>query len=340
MKINFFLFFIMAMSGCNENSSGQSTSLPQGYKNWYIGDFRCGVYVPPSYNPSRKYPLVIYLHGHTDTMSRNIGWYHEPAALADPAIVLTPKCPVSEDGRWGDTSSQELSPMMKKVFEMLDIVKKKYNVDEDRLYIHGTSMGAIGTYAVIQKFPDMFAGGYAICGWSRREAAPQLSKVPFWAFHGEKDPVVSVEGSRGIYQAVLAYGGKQMRYTEFKGVKHDAWNYADDNKIYTWLLKQKKGAAVLHAPDKVNNVRGTIKDDNNIFLEWQKPVGASKPDNDLWYYKIYRNNRMIAEVDSDYLSYTDSLAAKTSSYEYKVSVVNYDFKESDQSAPVRVNERP
>lgn len=328
------------MSANSEHSSGQTRSLPQGYKNWYIGDFRCGVYVPPSYDPSRKYPLVIYLHGHTDTVSRNMGWYHEPAANTDPAIVLTPKCPVNEDGRWGDTSSKELSPMMKKIFEMIDLIKKKYNVDEDRLYIHGTSMGAIGTYAVIQKFPDMFAGGFAICGWSRREAAPQLSKVPFWAFHGEKDPIVPVEGSRGIYRAVLAYGGKQMRYTEFKGVKHDAWNYVDDNEIYKWLLAQKKGTVSHHIPDKVNKVRGKM-DGNIISLEWEKPAIASRPDNDLWYYKIYRNNSLIGEVDHNHVAYKDSLATShTSSYEYKVSVVNYHFKESDLSAPVRITKLP
>src|SRR5687767_9199254 len=96
MRFNRFLliFFLLTSLSC----SGQHASLPKGYKNWYIGDFRCGVFVPPSYNPSKKYPLVIYLHGHTDTVSRNIGWYHDPAALADPAIVLTPKCPRSEDG--------------------------------------------------------------------------------------------------------------------------------------------------------------------------------------------------------------------------------------------------
>ena len=330
---NSFLLIVFVLAGLTESCLGQPAYLPKSYKNWYIGDFRCGVFVPPSYNPSKKYPLVIYLHGHTDTVSRNIGWYHEPAAVADPAIVLTPKCPRSEDGRWGDTSSKELSPMMKKTFEMIDLIKKNYNIDDDRLYIHGTSMGAIGTYAVIQKFPDMFAGGYAVCGWASPSIAPQLAKVPFWAFHGDEDPIVPVDGSRGIYRAVLAHGGKQIRYTEFKGVKHDAWNYVDDNETYKWLLAQRKGAPVNRMPDKVSNVRGKVINGKSIFLEWQS---ATKADNDLWYYKIYRNNTLIGETDSNSRNFTDSLTTKNTTYDYKVSVVNYYFKESELSSGVRV----
>jgi poly(3-hydroxybutyrate) depolymerase len=312
--------------------SGQHNVLPEGYSNWYIGDFRCGVYVPPSYYPARKYPLVIYLHGHTDTVSRNIGWYHEPAALADPAIVLTPKCPVSEDGRWGDTSSKELSPMMEKTFEMIDIIRKKYNIDEQRLYIHGTSMGAIGTYAVIKKFPDMFAGAYAVCGWASRSIAPQLSRVPFWAFHGEEDPVVPVAGSRGIYEAVLSYGGKQIRYTEFKGVKHDAWNYVNDNDTYKWLLAQRKGLPDGGPPGTATDLRARVLSDKNVLLEWSPP----RDEKDLWYYKIYRDNILVGEAGNNVSSFTDLNATESNAFNYKISVVNYYFKESDQSARARV----
>lgn len=340
MEKYFFLLLLIAITGCTENCSGQSKFIQKGYKDWYIGDFRCGVYIPPSYNPSKRYPLVIYLHGKSDTVTRNIGWYHEPAALTDPAIVLSPKCPLSETGEWGNSWSSGNPPMIKKTFEMIDIIKKQYNLDMDRFYIYGISMGAIGTFGLVQKFPEMFAGGYAVCGWGAPDAAPQLSKVPFWIFHGDQDDVVPVEGSRGIYNAVVAHGGKQIRYTEFKGVKHDAWNYVNDNKTYTWLLAQKKGAAVHRPPDKVNNVRGKVKDGNNIFLEWEKPVSASNPDNDLWYYKIYRNNSMIGEVDSEYLNYTDSLIDENTVYEYKISVVNYYFKESDLSASVHVTTGP
>src|SRR5688572_4401671 len=125
---------------------------------------------------------------------------------------------------------------------MMDSIKKYYNIDESRIYVYGISMGAIGTFGLIQKFPHLFAAGYAVCGWANTSMAPQLSGIPFWLFHGEKDDVVAVEGSRGIYKAVLAYGGKQIHYTEFEGVKHDAWNYVNDKEVIKWMLKQKKNS--------------------------------------------------------------------------------------------------
>ena len=243
-----FLLLLNACAGLSQEGAGKPASIPAGYKQVFIGDFRCGVYVPPSYDPSKKYPLVIYLHGKGDTVTRNIGWYHEPAALADPCIVLSPKCPRSEIGEWGNSWSSEEPPMIRKTFEMIDLIKKQYNVDENRFYIYGISMGAIGTFGLIQKHPDLFAAGYAVCGWGNPEIAPQLSRIPFWLFHGEEDDIVPVEGSRGIYKAVLAHGGKKIRYTEFKGVKHDAWNHLNDNEIFTWLLAQKKSV--------INNAEG------------------------------------------------------------------------------------
>jgi poly(3-hydroxybutyrate) depolymerase len=329
------LLLVISLAGCTQSCSGQSASVQRGYKDWYIDDFRCGVYIPPSYDSSKKYPLVIYLHGKGDTTTRKLGWYSEPAALADPAIVLSPKCPRSETGEWGNSWTTEDPPLIKKTFAMVDLIKKQYNLDETRFYIYGISMGAIGTFGLIQKYPDMFAGGYAVCGWGNPEIAPQLSKVPFWIFHGDQDDVVPVQGSRGVYNAVVAHGGKQIRYTEFKGVKHDAWAHLDNNKIYTWLLSQKRRTA--HgSPDKVSGLQGKVMEGNKVFLEWEKPANASDTDNNLWYYKIYRNNTLVSEVDSEHLNYTDSPANERTAYEYKISAVNYYFKESARSTPVRV----
>jgi hypothetical protein len=225
--------------------------------------------------------------------------------------------------------------MIEKTFDMIDLIKKQYKLDETRFYIYGISMGAIGTFGLIQKYPDMFAGGYAVCGWGNPEIAPQLSTLPFWIFHGDQDDVVPVQGSRGVYNAVIAYGGKQIRYTEFKGVKHDAWAHLDNNRIYAWLLSQKKGT-VHGSPDKASGFQGKVVNGSKVFLAWTKPANASGADNNLWYYKIYRNNTLIGEVNSDQLNYTDSLTNERTAYEYKISAVNYYFKESARSAVVRV----
>src|SRR5688500_4232711 len=88
MKLILFLFPFLALMGCSEKCTSQPTSNQQGYKDWFIEEFRCGVFVPASYDSSKKYPLVIYLHGKGDTVTRDNQWYHQPTAICDPYIIL------------------------------------------------------------------------------------------------------------------------------------------------------------------------------------------------------------------------------------------------------------
>jgi len=132
----------------------------RGYTNWYINDFRCGVYVPADYDSTRKYPLIIFLHGHSDTITHSLPWYKEPFISKDPCIVLTPKCPVEETEGWGSTFYVAMSPMLDRAFYMVTLAEMAFNLDRSRYYIYGSSMGGYGTYAALSAYPDRFAAAY------------------------------------------------------------------------------------------------------------------------------------------------------------------------------------
>ena len=71
--------------------------------------------------------------------------------------------------------------------------------------------------------------------------AEKLAKLPIWAFHGAADPLVPVERPRDMIAAIKKAGG-EPKYTEHKGVGHDAWTPTyRDNKVLDWLFEQKKG---------------------------------------------------------------------------------------------------
>lgn len=309
----------------------------RGYQNWFIGNFRCGLFVPPSYDINKKYPLIIYLHGHTDTTTWNLEWYNDPIVSGDPCIVLTPKCPREEVHGWGDSFEPGTSPMMAKTYEMMDLAKQAFNLDTNRFYIYGISMGGYGTYGVIQKNPDMFAAGYAECGEPNITIAPVIAKIPFWIFHGSDDPVVPVQPDRNLYKAVLDIGGTQIRYTEYPGVGHNVWDYAGkETTLTTWLLAQRKGS-VHDRPASINNFTGDLSSDKKIFLQWLLPSGTGiSQDNRVWYGKIYRNDEVITEVYNNNNSYIDSTATEPADYKYKISAVNFYFRESDPSETVSI----
>jgi hypothetical protein len=337
MKYIFYLVIISCLifAGCKKEAvipEIQEISSVRGYKDCFIDSFRCGLFVPPSYDKNKKYPLIIYLHGYTDTVTWNLGWYDEPLVTGDPCIVLTPKCPKSEIYGWGDSFDPRTSPMMAKTYEMMAKVEKAFNLDQNRYYIYGASMGGIGTYGAIQKNPDMFAAAYVECANGNVEIAPIIAKMPFWIFHGSEDPIEPVQNARDIYQDVLNCGGKQIRYTEYEGLGHDVWDTAGkETTLPYWLLAQSKGS-VHGLPNKVNNFIGYLLDGNKIHLQWDIPIASEQqPDNKIWYCKIYRNGEVIKEIYNNHNNFTDSSLIVNNTYEYSISAVNYYFKESVSS---------
>jgi len=305
-----------------------------GYKNWYLGDFRCGFFVPESYNPKNEYPLIIYLHGYSDTTTWNLCWYNEPIVSSDPCIVMTPKCPSEESDGWGNSFIPEISPMMEKTYEMLELAEKAFNLDYSRFYIYGTSMGGYGTYDAIEDNPDMFAAAYVLCGKGNTEIASILAEIPLWIFHGSENPVVSVGGARNLYQAVLDAGSTQIRYTEYEGVGHNVWDYTEnETTLHSWLLAQRKG--VTHSlPDSVTNFQGNIINQTAVSLEWDIPIDLTNPNKRIWYCKLYRNGDVIKEIYNNHTNYTDSTVIAGEPYVYRISAVNYFFKESVLSSAI------
>jgi predicted esterase len=320
-----------------EDDAIHKMAMVRGYQNWYIETFRCGLFVPEDYTSSKPYPLIIFLHGHTDTTTWDLAWYNEPITSNDPCIVLTPKCPVEEIYGWGDSFDPRTSPMMAKTYEMISMAEQAFNLDKNRYYIYGSSMGGHGTYGVIRKNPELFAAGYVECGKGNIEMAPILADIPFWIFHGSEDPVVPVQPARDLYQAVLDYGGYQIRYTEYEGVAHNAWDYTrNETTIPSWLLAQRKGS-VHNPPAPVNGFTCELNDDQFVHLQWEIPEKTTPPsDDNIWYCRIYRDGHVIREVYNDTNTFVDTSVVAHASYTYAIVAVNYFFKESAMSNGIEV----
>jgi len=60
-----------------------------------------------------------------------------------------------------------------------------------------------------------------------------------WAFHGVDDPVVSVTQSDEMVEA-LRRAGRDVTYTRLDGVQHNAWDYAYNEELLTWLLQHTR----------------------------------------------------------------------------------------------------
>jgi predicted peptidase len=199
------------------------------------------LFVPPAYDKSNKYPLVLWLHGAGSVGTDNFKqiseaslrgthtWTSPQVQAKHPAFVLAPQ---SHSGSWITD--------MPLVLELLDSVAKEFNIDAARVYVAGQSMGGNGTWHFITSRPDLFAAAIPLCGWGDVTRANRIAQMPIWAFHGAADPTVPVAESRKMIEAVRKAGGNP-RYTEYKGVGHDVWfKTFQEPGLVEWLFAQHK----------------------------------------------------------------------------------------------------
>jgi predicted peptidase len=209
---------------------------------------------PDRYDATRKYPLVVFLHGagergddNTVQMIHGVPQFASESNRAKyPCFLIAPQCP--RDRRWVEVDWSSRSHDMPKsiseplglTMELIDTLPKEFSIDTNRQYITGLSMGGYGTWDAMARRPGLFAAAAPICGGGDIKTAPAIAKIPIWAFHGAKDRAVVVERSRDMIDAIKKAGGSP-RYTEYSEVGHDSWVPAyRDAELFAWMFAQKK----------------------------------------------------------------------------------------------------
>ena len=190
-----------------------------------------GLFVPDGYDSAQSYPIVVALHGNgeranaggTDDL-RNIAahglatTWAEPALQAEhPAFVFAPQVPNDPQYRWSaerDPDNSSLIGIQLTTLEILDAIEAEYNIDPDRVYVVGLSMGGHGTWDLISRLEGRFAAAAPMSGESFVSQADDIAHIPVWAFSGEQDPASLVPPweTRRIVQAMEDLG-RDVIYT-------------------------------------------------------------------------------------------------------------------------------
>jgi predicted peptidase len=216
---------------------------------------------PENYDKSRKYPLLLFLHGGGERGHDNEKQLVHGAKLflteknrkAFPAIIVVPQCPA--DSYWAranvDRSVQPFaisfdytaSPQWPLVAAN-ELVKRLGNeeaVDKTRIYITGLSMGAMGAFESVYRYPDLYAAALPICGGGDAGAYDErVKKTAFWIFHGADDSVVDVKLSREMLARLKALK-VETRYSEYPGVNHNSWDNAfAEPDFLKWMLAHRR----------------------------------------------------------------------------------------------------
>ena len=205
---------------------------------------------PVDFDAKKSYPVLLFLHGMGGCGSnnkKNLADAGVPKIFADdalrrkhPAFVLVPQCP--RGSYWAGSIRGRKRPTMDAlVVGMLEAVGKEFNVDKQRIYITGLSLGGFGTFGTVSARSDLFAAAAPVCGgWPGARGVKGMASVPFWIFHGGADNVVPTKLSQEMTDALKTVGGT-VKYTEYPGVGHDSWTRAYNTpELWEWMFAQKK----------------------------------------------------------------------------------------------------
>ena len=189
----------------------------------------------PEKESTEKQPVLIFLHGKSlsGTDLNRVRRYGVLRAMNKgrkiPAIVVAPQL---AKGSWNPDN----------VLEVLEYVKKNYNVDDSRIYVCGMSLGGYGTLHFAGKYADKITAAVAICGGGNVSDGCKLATIPLWIQHGDVDYIVPMSESKKVVDAIKKCDeNADVTLTIIKGGNHgNVERLFHEDAMYDWLFKQKR----------------------------------------------------------------------------------------------------
>ena len=223
--------------------------------------YRFRIWLPARYTKLHHWPVVLYLHGSGERGDDNLRqlMIGLPPALERfgqryRCVVVIPQC--ADGHEWyGVMEQMALAALEQSI--------REFHGDRRRVYLTGISMGGVGAW-YMARHRRRFAAIVPVCGAVVRapndpfptDPPPDIARIafardpygtlaeeigptPVWAFHGSADEVIPVSETRNMV-AALQRGGGNVRYTEYRGVGHNAWERAyAEPELVRWMMQQK-----------------------------------------------------------------------------------------------------
>jgi predicted peptidase len=257
----FYFFCIMCLLALLQLQA-QDLSLYQ--KKWFVQNNDSLPYrllLPQNFQSSKRYPLILVLHGAGERGADNEKQLKYGATLflndtvrkEFPAIVVFPQC--AENSYWSnvkitsDSTGKRLfnfqtdgepTTAMRLLQRLVTSLTDNYPIDRKRIYVGGLSMGGMGTFELVRRNPLTFAAAFPICGGANPQTAGKLNKTAWWVFHGAKDDIVPPYLSQQMVEA-LKKQKAEVLFRLYPEANHNSWDSAFAEKdLLPWLFSHYK----------------------------------------------------------------------------------------------------
>jgi poly(3-hydroxybutyrate) depolymerase len=234
--------------------------LTKGDDNTGTAEVRYLLYLPEGYGESRRWPLVVFLHGeegggenlelvrqtglpklierHSGVVSYGVkpsqalpngqpssGGPTKFTGLRNSFVLLSPQCPA--DSQW--------TPQL--VLELIEHICSSLSIDRERVYVTGYRMGGSGAWEVASQDPGRFAALVSVCG-GRAGDVERLKNVSVWLFEEQKNAGANWESSETV--EALRAGGGEVQFTACPAGPATCDSVYRTRELYEWLFAQKR----------------------------------------------------------------------------------------------------
>jgi len=254
------------------------------------------VFAPEGYDGSEPYGLFVFLHGYSPGLDK-ANWVDLMYSPAKETLARETRCLVMLPFARGNTDFQGAGE--DDVLRAIGEVKRNYNVDEDRVFLSGISMGGMGVWTIGAHNPHLFAALIPIASrgdfymwkgiergslpaWKARladgefgaELLPNFTHLPCVIVHGTDDWVMPMRQSERMH-ALLEAAGVQSTLVKVEGATHYTWA---DLLLAPEVIECLKGARRRADPRRVAFRTFTLKHARAYWAEvtaiedWSRPA--------------------------------------------------------------------
>ena len=212
------------------------------------------LYLPKNYDGTKETPVLFALHGLFSDCYQIIRYPGIVPAAEKNNFILVAPMGYNNQGWYGMYGKEKRGDKPKNLGELserdvinvMTMIRKEFNVDAQRIYLYGHSMGGGGCFHFLSKYPNQFAAIATVApAFFVADRGQRLkdNNSPIMIIQGTKDILVNINATRSLVKEIK-HPEKKVDYIEVEGAGHlkPAWSYWNEIFSFYHAAKLRKKA--------------------------------------------------------------------------------------------------
>ena len=165
------------------------------------------LFVPLDYDTSKRYPLMLRLHGMWAPEIGEEEWCIKTLEWDREFVRYAPRGSFIELYPYGRCNEGYRDAGLRDVLDTMALAQEFFSIDPDRVYIMGSSMGAAGGWRIAAAYPHLFAAACFVVGVYDQSLAGKVKGLPVMFHYGGKDGAERVTSPQETAALLRKLGG-------------------------------------------------------------------------------------------------------------------------------------